>query len=86
MSRLIYSMNVSLDGFVETPDHRLDWTNVDDDLHTWFNDQDRVEHNGRLVSGDVGEVLDQLRHGFDGDLEVGGPRGVQRTIAQEKNA
>jgi dihydrofolate reductase len=39
MGRLIYLMNVSLDGFVETPDHSLDWTNVDEELHTWFNDE-----------------------------------------------
>jgi dihydrofolate reductase len=32
---------VSLDGFVETPDHRLDWTSVDDGLLKWFNDQTR---------------------------------------------
>jgi dihydrofolate reductase len=39
MGRLIYSLNVSLDGFVETPGHSLAWANVDDELHTWFNDQ-----------------------------------------------
>jgi dihydrofolate reductase len=39
--RLIYGMNVSLDGFVETPDRSLDWTVVDDELHTWFNDRAR---------------------------------------------
>ena len=41
MGRLIYSLNVSLDGFIETTDHRLDWGLVDDELHTWFNDQTR---------------------------------------------
>ena len=41
MGKLIYSLNVSLDGFVETPDHSLAWANVDDELHTWFNDQAR---------------------------------------------
>ncbi len=41
MGKLIYSLNVSLDGFVETPDHGLDWTSVDDELHTWFNEQSR---------------------------------------------
>ncbi len=124
MGKLIYSLNVSLDGFVETPDHGLDWANVDEELHTWFNDQartldvtiygrrmyevmadywptadddpsaiarefariwkpmpkivfssslERVEHNGRLVRGDVGAVLEDLRQEFDGDLDVGGP-------------
>jgi dihydrofolate reductase len=125
MGKLIYLLNVSLDGFIETPDHSLDWTVVDDELHQWFNDQTRaldaslygrrlwevmaahwptgeddpaatdvmreyaaiwnsmpkivfstklesVEHNARLVRGDVGEVLDDVRHEFDGDLGVAG--------------
>lgn len=33
----------------------------------------RVEHNSRLVSGDVREVLAAVRRELDGDLEVGGP-------------
>jgi dihydrofolate reductase len=41
MGRLIYSLNVSLDGFVETPDHSLEWAIVDDEVHQWFNDQTR---------------------------------------------
>jgi dihydrofolate reductase len=126
MGKLIYLMNVSLDGFVETPDRSLAWTTVDDELHTWFNDQmraldatlygrrmyelmaaywptaeddpaatdamrefariwnpmpkvvfssslDQVDHNARLVGGDVGGVLDDVRREFDGDLGVGGP-------------
>jgi dihydrofolate reductase len=42
MGKLIYSLNVSLDGFVETPDHSLAWANVDEELHSWFNDQTRA--------------------------------------------
>ena len=41
VSRLIYLMNVSLDGFIEAPGHSLDWTIVDDELHSWFNDRER---------------------------------------------
>ena len=41
MGKLIYLMNVSLDGYVETPDHALDWTTIDDELHEWFNDHTR---------------------------------------------
>lgn len=41
MGKLIYSLNVSLDGFVETSDHSLDWATVDEELHQWFNDQTR---------------------------------------------
>src|SRR5688500_11115340 len=42
MGKLIYLFNVSLDGFVETPSHSLDWSVVDDELHEWFNDQTRA--------------------------------------------
>lgn len=41
MGKLIYSMNVSLDGYVETPRHSLEWANVDEELHGWFNDRAR---------------------------------------------
>lgn len=126
MGRLIYLMNVSLDGFVETPERSLDWSVVDEELHSWFNDREReaevdiygrrlwetmaaywpsaesdpdateamrefarawnatakvvfsttletVEHGARLLRGDVGEHLAQLRREFSGDMEVGGP-------------
>jgi dihydrofolate reductase len=42
MGKLIYLMNVSLDGYVETPERNLDWTHVDEELHSWFNDQSRA--------------------------------------------
>lgn len=126
MGRLIYLLNVSVDGFVETRDHGLDWSSVDEELHTWFNDQMRsfdatlygrriyelmaahwpdalddpetneterdfariwnalpkivfsntlahVEHNSRLVRGDVGAVLDEVRQEFAGEIGVAGP-------------
>jgi dihydrofolate reductase len=41
MGRLVYSMSVSLDGFVETPSRSLDWVLVDEELHSFFNDQAR---------------------------------------------
>jgi dihydrofolate reductase len=41
MGRLIYGMSVSLDGFVETPSRSLDWVQVDEELHSFFNDQTR---------------------------------------------
>jgi len=42
MGRLIYLMNVSIDGFVETSEHSLDWSRIDDELHAWFNEQTRA--------------------------------------------
>ena len=41
MGRLIYSMNVSLDGYVAAPDGGLDWTIIDDEIHTWWNERAR---------------------------------------------
>ena len=41
MGKLIYAMNVSLDGFVEGPGHDLGWANVEEELHSWFNDRAR---------------------------------------------
>lgn len=41
MGKLIYAMSVSLDGFVETPSRSLDWVRVDEELHSFFNDQAR---------------------------------------------
>lgn len=126
MGKVIYAMNVSLDGFVETADRGLEWSTIDEEIHTWWNEQTgsaqaalygrriwelmsahwptgetdpsstdamrefariwnrqpkivfsssltSVEHGARLVSGDVGEVLTELRREFDGDLDVSGP-------------
>ena len=41
MGKLVYLMNVSLDGYVETPDHSLDWATVDEEIHRWFGDRSR---------------------------------------------
>lgn len=39
MGKVIFLMNVSLDGYIETPEHSLDWAIVDDELHLWFNER-----------------------------------------------
>lgn len=140
MGRLIYTLNVSLDGFIEAPGRDLGWATVDEELHTWFNDHERaaqallygrriyelmaghwpqfaeepegppylldfariwvakpkavfsttltsVEHNSRLVSGDVAQVLTSLRREWDGDLGVAGPtlasQFLQRGLVDE---
>ena len=41
MGKVVFLMNVSLDGFIEAADRSLDWSNVDEELHSWFNDQER---------------------------------------------
>jgi dihydrofolate reductase len=40
MRRLIYGMLVSLDGFVAASDGNLDWHLIDEELHTYFNNQE----------------------------------------------
>ena len=41
MTTLVYMMNVSLDGYVETPDHGLDWAVTDEELLGWFGEHER---------------------------------------------
>jgi dihydrofolate reductase len=41
MRKVTFLMNVSLDGYIETPDHSLDWTIVDEELLAWFNERTR---------------------------------------------
>ena len=38
MAKLIYLMNTSLDGYVEDPDGNFDWTEPDEEVHTFIND------------------------------------------------
>ena len=135
MGKLIYNFNVSLDGFVETVDHRLDWTVPDDDLLSWFSDLtrplsahlygrrlyelmaahwptaasdpaatepvleyariwnatpkivfsttlDSVGPDSRLVAGDVGDRLAELRSEFPGDFDLGGATLASAFIAR----
>jgi len=42
MGRLVYSMSVSLDGFVETHSRSLDWVLIDEELHSLFNEEARA--------------------------------------------
>jgi dihydrofolate reductase len=41
MRKLIYSMGVSLDGFIAGPDGKIDWTAPDEELHRFHNQQTR---------------------------------------------
>ena len=41
MRKVIYSMGVSLDGFVAGPGGEIDWTAPDEDLHRFHNEQTR---------------------------------------------
>ena len=39
MRKVVYSPMVSLDGFVERPNRSLDWVLIDEELHSFINDQ-----------------------------------------------
>jgi dihydrofolate reductase len=41
MRKLIYSMGVSLDGFIAGPDGKIDWSAPDEELHRFHNQQAR---------------------------------------------
>lgn len=42
MRKVIYSMIVSLDGFIEGPNRAIDWSAPDEELHQYINDQERA--------------------------------------------
>jgi dihydrofolate reductase len=56
MGKLIYSLSVSLDGFADSPDHSLDWVLIDEQLHTFFNNQSR-EISASLYGGRMYELM-----------------------------
>jgi dihydrofolate reductase len=78
LGKLIYLMNVSLDGFVAKPDGSLDWTMVDDELHSWFN-----EHHRSLSASFYGRRLYQLMAAYwpTGDKDPDATEAM-RTYAQ----
>jgi dihydrofolate reductase len=59
MRKIVLSMSVSLDGFIEGPDREIDWHLVDEELHRHFNDQLRTM--GAFLSG---RVVHELMAGF----------------------
>lgn len=57
MSTLIYSMMVSLDGYIAAPDGSLGWADVDDELHSYVNQQD-AQLAGYLMGRGVWQEMD----------------------------
>ncbi|WP_371775409.1 dihydrofolate reductase family protein [Streptomyces sp. NBC_01438] len=51
MRKIIYSMSISLDGFIEGPDRDISWHRVDDELHRYFNE--RISRLGGFLHGRV---------------------------------
>jgi dihydrofolate reductase len=56
MCKLIYSMTVSLDGYISGPQGEFDWTAPDEELHRFHNDQVR-ELGGHLLGRRLYEVM-----------------------------
>ncbi|MEV6564991.1 dihydrofolate reductase family protein [Streptomyces kronopolitis] len=72
MRKIILTMSVSLDGYIEGPHRDIGWHRVDDELHRYFNEQLRTM--GAFLSG---RVTHELMAGFwptaDADPSVTGP-------------
>jgi dihydrofolate reductase len=56
MSRLVYAMNVSLDGYVAAPDGGLEWSHIDEEIHSWWNDRIR-ESSAYLYGRRIYELM-----------------------------
>jgi dihydrofolate reductase len=56
MRKLIYSMGVSLDGFIAGPDGNFDWSAPDEELHRFHNEQTR-ELGGHLCGRGLYETM-----------------------------
>jgi dihydrofolate reductase len=56
MRKLIYSMGVSLDGFIAGPDGGIDWSAPDEELHRFHNQQAR-EVGAQLYGRRLYEVM-----------------------------
>jgi dihydrofolate reductase len=77
MRKLIYSMGVSLDGFIAGPGDNIDWTAPDEELHRFHNQQTR-EIGVHLCGRKLYEVMlywetaDQNPSAADYELEFAG--------------
>jgi dihydrofolate reductase len=56
MRKLIYSMGVSLDGFIAGPDGEIDWSAPDEELHR-FHNQQTLELGAHLLGRRLYEVM-----------------------------
>lgn len=74
MARLIYSMNVSLDGYIEDASGSLDWSVPDAAVHTFWNDYQRTlgtylmgrrMYEAMAVWDTMLDVPDQSRETYD---------------------
>src|SRR5919106_58981 len=87
MGKVIYSMGVSLDGFIAGPRGEISVV-PDEELHRFHNEQARgfgvhvygrrlyevmcVGDNATLAKGDVAETVAELKEQVQGDIGIGG--------------
>ena len=75
MRKLIYSMTVSLDGFIAGPDGDIGWSVPDEELHRFHNEQARETMGGHLYGRRLYETMrywetaDENRSAPDYELE-----------------
>jgi len=67
MRKVIYSMPVSLDGYIEGPNGDFDWSKPDNELHQHFNDQE-LETGLHLYGRRLYEVM-----GYWRTVDINGP-------------
>jgi dihydrofolate reductase len=68
---LVYSMGVSLDGFVAGPDREIDWAAPDDELHRFHNEQTRAV-DAHLLGRRLYEEMLYWETAADGVAATGG--------------
>ena len=71
MRKVIYSMMVSLDGFIEGPNRNIDWVIIDEELHKYINDQ-QAEADAFLYGRRMYEIMAGYWPTADGDPSIPG--------------
>lgn len=72
MRKIILFMSVSVDGFMEGPNREIDWHQVDDELHSHFNEQ--LATMGAFLHGRVTyELMAEFWPTADSDPAITGP-------------
>lgn len=83
MRKIVLMMSVSLDGYIEGPDHDISWHRVDDELHQHFNDIAR--EMGAFLDGRVThELMADFWPTADQDPEASAPVAEFAAIWRDK--
>lgn len=69
MGNVVAMMGMSIDGFIEGPDHDISWHRVDEELHQFMNDE--VRQFGALLEGRrTFELMDEFWPSADEDPDA----------------